>query len=149
MMKVPKELRQAIAQNIRNCRMEKFPGHGGGKRCAEAFGVLQAQWSIWESGRQMPGELRLAKLAEFFGVTVEELRKGARTSPLKSENVSRRIPDKDIPAAIPETSSFVSGNPDILLRIIDNFFLSLQVHGVRIDKKSLDYLAEAIKRPPS
>ncbi len=39
MGKSPGELRETIARNIRECRMKKYPGRGGGKKCAEAFGV--------------------------------------------------------------------------------------------------------------
>ena len=75
MGKIPQGLKDAIAWNIRDCRQKKFPGHGGSKRCAEAFGVAPQQWSPWESGKRTPDELRLAQLAEFFRVSVEYLRR--------------------------------------------------------------------------
>ncbi len=75
MEKIPNDLRQTIASNIRNCRMNKFPGRGGGKKCAEAFGVSPQQWSPWERGMRTPDELRLQQIADFFGVTVEYLRR--------------------------------------------------------------------------
>lgn len=75
MGKIPNELRETIARNIRDCRMKKFPGRGGGKKCAEAFGVSPQQWSPWERGMRTPDELRLSQIAEFFGVTVEYLRR--------------------------------------------------------------------------
>lgn len=75
MGKIPNDLRQTIASNIRNCRMNKFPGRGGGKKCAEAFGVSPQQWSPWERGMRTPDELRLQQIADFFGVTVEYLRR--------------------------------------------------------------------------
>ena len=50
MGKIPENLRQIIAANIRACRMKKYPGRGGGKKCAEAFGVSPQQWSPWECG---------------------------------------------------------------------------------------------------
>lgn len=75
MSKIPQELRQNIANNIRACRIRKFPGRGGARRCAEAFGVLPQQWSPWETGKRMPDESRLLRLADFFGVTVEYLRR--------------------------------------------------------------------------
>ncbi len=74
MGKIPDELRRTIAANIRTCRSKKFPGTGGSKRCAKAFGVSPQQWSPWECGVRTPDETRLVKLAEFFGVTVEYLR---------------------------------------------------------------------------
>ena len=75
MGKIPNELREAIARNIRDCRMKKYPGRGGGKKCAESFGVSPQQWSPWERGMRTPDELRLSQIAEFFGVTVEYLRR--------------------------------------------------------------------------
>ncbi len=79
MGKIPDELRETIARNIRECRIAKFPGRGGGKACAEAFHVSPQQWSPWERGMRTPDELRLQQIAEFFGVTVEYLRKDHRS----------------------------------------------------------------------
>lgn len=75
MGKIPNELRETIARNIRDCRMKKFPGRGGGKKCAESFGVSPQQWSPWERGMRTPDEQRLSQIADFFGVTVEFLRR--------------------------------------------------------------------------
>lgn len=75
MGKIPSELRQTIAKNIRDCRMKKFPGRGGGKKCAESFGVSPQQWSPWERGMRTPDELRLSQIAKFFDVSVEYLRR--------------------------------------------------------------------------
>ncbi len=74
MGKIPETLRHIIAANIRACRRKTFPGRGGGKRCAEAFGVSPQQWSPWERGMRTPNEQRLSQIAEFFGVTVEHMR---------------------------------------------------------------------------
>ncbi len=86
MGKIPEQLRQVIARNIRACRMERFPGRGGGKKCAEAFGVSPQQWSPWERGMRTPDELRLAHLADFFGVTVEYLRRDNSAHGASSKN---------------------------------------------------------------
>lgn len=75
MGKIPNELRETIARNIRNCRLKKFPGRGGGKKCAESFGVSPQQWSPWERGMRTPDESRLLQIARFFDVTVEFLRR--------------------------------------------------------------------------
>ncbi len=88
MGKIPKDLREAIARNIRDCRMKKFPGRGGGKKCAEEFGVSPQQWSPWERGMRTPDELRLSQIADFFGVSVEFLRRDNFAK--KIENVSDR-----------------------------------------------------------
>ncbi len=78
MGKMPDALRETIARNIRDCRMNKFPGRGGGKRCAESFGVSPQQWSPWESGKRTPDELRLEQIAHFFSTTVEWFRRDHR-----------------------------------------------------------------------
>ena len=75
MGKIPIELRNTIAHNIRECRKKKFPGRGGSKKCAEAFGVSPQQWSPWECGKRTPDEDRLVKIAKFFDVDVEYLRR--------------------------------------------------------------------------
>ncbi len=79
MGRIPNELRETIARNIRDCRMKKFPGRGGGKHCAEEFGVSPQQWSPWERGMRTPDELRLQQIADFFEVTVEYLRRDNTT----------------------------------------------------------------------
>ncbi len=84
MGKIPSELRETIAKNIRDCRMKKFPGRGGGKKCAESFGVSPQQWSPWERGMRTPDELRLSQIADFFGVTVEFLRRDNAVRPPES-----------------------------------------------------------------
>ena len=78
MGKMPNALRENIARNIRDYRLKNFPGRGGGKRCAESFGVSPQQWSPWESGKRTPDELRLEQIAQFFGTTVEWFRRDHR-----------------------------------------------------------------------
>ena len=74
MGKIPQELRQIIAANIRAERQKKYPGRGGAKQCAEDFGVSPQQWSPWECGMRTPDEFRMRKIAEHLGVSVEYLR---------------------------------------------------------------------------
>lgn len=76
MGKIPKELRQKIADSIKSLRLKQYPGRGGGKRCAEAFGVSPQQWSPWERGMRTPDEDRLLQIADFFKTTVEDIRRG-------------------------------------------------------------------------
>lgn len=66
-----RELRSIVGENIKYCREKRFPGLGGGKECAEAFGVSPQQWSPWELGKRLPKEKRLKEIAEFFGTTME------------------------------------------------------------------------------
>jgi len=82
MGKMPDALRETIARNIRDCRLRKYPGRGGGKKCAESFGVSPQQWSPWESGKRTPDELRLEQIASFFGTTVEWFRRDHRNEML-------------------------------------------------------------------
>ncbi len=106
MGKIPNELRKIIARNIRDCRVKKFPGRGGGKKCAETFGVSPQQWSPWERGMRTPDELRLSQIAEFFGVTVEFLRRDNSTKkpefavdmPLSYSSIFTDAPYQGIPA---------------------------------------------------
>lgn len=86
MGKIPTELRETIAKNIRECRMKKYPGRGGGKKCAESFGVSPQQWSPWERGMRTPDELRLSQIAKFFGVSVEFLRRDHSAKPIGEES---------------------------------------------------------------
>lgn len=75
MGRIPDKLREIIAANIKQCRVDKYGGRGGGKKCAEEFGVSPQQWSPWENGKRTPDEDRLAAIALFFGVTVEYMRR--------------------------------------------------------------------------
>ncbi len=85
MGRIPDELRQIIAANIRAERMKKYPGRGGGKKCTEAFGVSPQQWSPWERAMRTPDELRLSQIADFFGVTVEHMRRDHSASENKPD----------------------------------------------------------------
>lgn len=102
MGKIPASLRENIARNIRACRMKKYPGRGGGQRCAMLFGVSPQQWSPWERGMRTPDELRLTELADFFGVTVEYLRRDNR-------NQSERQDDSH--GFVPPHVAYPSGSP--------------------------------------
>ena len=80
MGKIPSELREIIAWNIRDCRYKRYPGPGGSKQCAEAFNVQPQQWSHWETGNRTPDETSLAQIARFFDTTVEYMRRDNRPS---------------------------------------------------------------------
>ncbi len=80
MGKIPDDLRKIIAANIRAERVKKFPGRGGCQKCAEALGVSPQQWSPWENGSRTPDEMRLQRIADFFGVTVEHMRRDNASS---------------------------------------------------------------------
>lgn len=95
MGKIPDDLREIIADNIRKCRIRKFPGRGGSKKCAEAFGVSPQQWSPWERGMRTPDENRMKQIAAFFEVTVAYLRQDRRH--IYSDSSSHFQPPPDSP----------------------------------------------------
>lgn len=88
MKKIPGDMRDIIGENIRALRTKSFPGHGGSKKCAAAFGVSQQQWSPWERGARTPDGIRLEEMAEFFNVPVEYF---------YTKHVDPRAPVPDIP----------------------------------------------------
>lgn len=88
MGKIPSELREIIAWNIRDCRYKRYPGPGGSKQCAEAFKVQPQQWSHWETGNRTPDEASLAQIARFFDTTVEYMRRDNRSLPANSSSDS-------------------------------------------------------------
>ncbi len=103
MGRIPQTLRDTIARNIRECRLEKFPGRSG-KICAEAFSefigkkVSPQQWSPWERGMRTPDESHLAKIAAFFGKSVEYMRRdnrppGPNVPPPQEEMPQRHMPN--------------------------------------------------------
>ncbi len=167
MGKIPDELRATIARNIRACRMKKYPGRGGGKNCAAGFSeyieknVSPQQWSPWETGKRTPDEMRLQQIAEFFGVTVEDLRRDKRSPPPVSPTLSQEtssgeqgkantlepIPGIDIPPP-PGWQPDAPGSPASFFWLARHFLSLLQSHGLRIDKQCLDYLADAMRHRP-
>ncbi len=140
--------------------MKHYPQRGGGKYCAEALGVSPQQWSPWETGRRMPGAIRLQQIADFFGVTVDDLRKDNRPPPPDTATPSHppnpgephphigRIPGIDTPPPSgwqPEPP----GTPASLFWLLRHFIAGIQTQGVLIDKRCLDYLAARLKSPES
>lgn len=130
------EHRENIARNIRECRMKKFPGRGGGKKCAEAFGVSSQQWSPWECGTRTPHRINLAKLAEFFGVTVEYLCRAHHAPPgtaAVGEALSQVPPSRPVPGCPP-----IALNAGVALRLLHQVIALLETDGVtiRLDGKT-------------
>jgi transcriptional regulator with XRE-family HTH domain len=161
MGKTPKVLRETIARNIQNSRLKKFPGRGGAKQCAEAFGVSPQQWSPWERGSRTPDEIRLSEIADFFGVSVEWMRRDNRP-PLFGGEPPRETPPPGIRQDTPHGSppfggARVAGAPPIswnpappgspasFFWIAHRFAMALETNGLRLDKQSLEYLAQCIK----
>lgn len=170
MGKIPRELREAIAANIRACRMKAYPGRGGGKKCAEAFGVSPQQWSPWERGMRTPDELRLSQLADFFGVTVEYLRRdhsisgttpntcpecGAQSNETRPNNESNPRDDGVMRPTAPGFSACPfyrppkpgqpwSGNVRCLCWLAERLFGDLREHGIafRLHPDDIDLIFE-------
>ncbi len=142
MGKMPDALRETIARNIRDCRMNKFPGRGGGKHCAESFGVSPQQWSPWESGKRTPDELRLEQIATFFGTTVEWFRKDHRQgmptalAPLDTARgalIQTHVLGSDL--ARPRSGVFAEGEEEDIshyLWVIDILTRKLTANGIRV-----------------
>ncbi len=127
MGRIPDELRKIIAANIRAERMKKFPGRGGGKRCAEAFGVSPQQWSPWERGMRTPDEYRLRKLADFFGVTVEHLRRDHSSPENKRGAVSSPLTESECPE--PSLHGMTCAEGKIIRQILSGLATNgIQVH---------------------
>ena len=78
-------LAKKISESIRSSRIRLFPGHGGQRKAAEAFGIDYGVWNKWEAGRKVPTEANQRRLAEFFGIPVGELR-GDWPSPAPNES---------------------------------------------------------------
>jgi transcriptional regulator with XRE-family HTH domain len=64
---VPNENEYLIAYHIRELREAKYPGRGGGQKCAEDMGINKSQYYLWESGSRTPRGGNLKTIAEFFG----------------------------------------------------------------------------------
>ena len=143
MGRIPTELREIIARNIRNCRLKKFPGRGGGRKCAEAFGVSPQQWSPWERGMRTPDEVRLSQLAEFFGVTVEWMRRDNRPPP--SGKPQESPPGFAAESPPPSWNPAPPGSPASFFWLAHHVVMSMETHGLRLDRQSLEYLAYCIK----
>ena len=62
--------------------------------------VTQSAVSHWESGRSLPDTVQLFRIAEFFGVSVEELSNMKQESPIQAEpprpvQATEKVPAND------------------------------------------------------
>lgn len=105
MRKIPGDMRDIIGENIHALRTKMFPGHGGGKKCAEAFGVSQQQWSPWERGSRTPDGIRLEEMADFFKVPVEYFYKKHVVPHVPGFDAPTRDADNRIPVDPPPPAS--------------------------------------------
>lgn len=74
MPKRSQALSKTIGLIIEELRSKRYTSHGGKKACAEAFGTSPQVWGNWEKGRRTPSADNQWKLAEFFNITVAQLR---------------------------------------------------------------------------
>ena len=114
MGRIPSQLKKIIASNIRACRKKRFPRHGGSKQCAAQLGVSPQQWTLWEVGKRTPDEVRMAGIADFFGVTVEDLRRDNLPEPTEE---NRLLPEKAPSATTRDWEELFKQSARLLLRI--------------------------------
>lgn len=164
MGRIPVELRATVAHNIRACRTDAYPGRGGSKKCAEAFGVSQQQWSQWEKGKRIPDELRMKQIAAFFGKTVEFLRRDNQPtrSTVKAPEPAERsaLPPSPPPTLelgprpgiagldYPPPASWQSpppGSPESFFWLARHFVAMLEKKEIRIDAQCMAHLAKLLK----
>lgn len=119
-----RNLRLLIGWRIREQRELKFPGHGGGGRCAEAYKVTNQQWSSWETGLRTPDDDRLKQMADFFGAKPEifktepenwaQLRAEFEAHQEQRKRRRHPAPPEPVPTETPENSQgeSLSGQPD-------------------------------------
>lgn len=69
----PKLLARVIGANLKHLRRQRFPRWGGQKRFAEFLGLSANDLCVYEYGRAVPNEYRLAAIAERLDMTPEEL----------------------------------------------------------------------------
>lgn len=124
--------------------MKKFPGRGGGKECAKAFGVSPQQWSPWERAVRTPNESRLAEIAKFFNVTVEWLRRDHPKPPPSG------IGDFDLPFPPPDEHA-PPGSAASFFHLVRHIASCLGKEGITIrlqlDRQLLEQLADILKTP--
>lgn len=135
-----------ISNAMKKYREKLYPGHGGKKKCAEDFGVNAQLWRDWESGHTIPSAKNQKKIADFFGITLAELRGEDSVSDLsalhdlhstlenlkeenaalKRENLRLENENKELTGAVkhlkdlisnPKTASDVSIPPSRITRI--------------------------------
>lgn len=158
MGRVPQKLREIIAANIRECRLKKFPGQGGSKKCALAFGVSPQQWSPWERARRTPDEMRLSQLADFFGVTVDHLRHSHVPKPPTAPAAKPDINPPSSPAPPPPFPAFPNEPPGLrpgvpssaesFYWLLNRLVVAVTAEGlhIRIDGATLSSLCELPSR---
>ena len=87
-----------LGQNIARLRMQRNLSQGD---LADVLGVSRQSVSKWETDGSIPELDKLVRLAELFGVTLDELVKGETQPPQETENVRRADAETDTVSAWP------------------------------------------------
>lgn len=69
----PKYLAKVVGANLKYLRKQRFPGWGGQKRFAAFLGISANDLCVYEYGRGLPNEQRLAEMASRLQMTPEDL----------------------------------------------------------------------------
>lgn len=88
-----------LSQNI--TKMRKMRGLTQ-VELAKILHVTQSAVSHWESGRSIPDTVQLFQIAEFFGVSIDDLKAETIDKPTKKDNNEQPttpIPTQEAPAA--------------------------------------------------
>ncbi|MDR3211089.1 MAG: helix-turn-helix domain-containing protein [Planctomycetota bacterium] len=72
-LKMTSEESAILSYNIWQLRQKFFPGQDGARVCAKKMGVSYHQWLPWENGGRTPDYRSQKKIAEHFGVSLEDL----------------------------------------------------------------------------
>ena len=87
---------------------------------ALAIGIKKSNVTYWKSGRNNPSDVTLAKIATYFGVTVEELMSDAPSAGIKKER-----PDdgealiRDLPEDIQQIIRICMNRPELASALLN------------------------------
>jgi transcriptional regulator with XRE-family HTH domain len=102
-------------------------------KVAKSTGISQTTLSNWKSGRSIPKNDAMQKIADFFGVTIDYLTTGNEPD-FKKEPVVEPIENRDLALKIDE----------IIGDMNDPETSPLYFNGEKLDDKSIAILAEAL-----
>lgn len=137
-----------VSKNLVYLRSLKFPGYGGSKKCADALGIKQQQWSPWEKGQKLPSEDSLEKIAALFEVPLEYLTtdqspptpQQAETQTQTSGEVDDSMTAQTSKTAPPKKTTIVDKNPLAMISFgnVENLQAILRL---RISVEGLEFIS--------
>ncbi len=71
----PRNTARIVGANIRHLRKQRFPGWGGQRRFAEFLNISPNDLSVYEKGRAVPNEFRLAEMALRLELKPDDLKR--------------------------------------------------------------------------